>query len=98
MLFGRQGNGTLDVCLSPKNRFNDFLGALVHDVVVISLQANSDLLRRGHCLAEDLGNSTCTNGAATLTDSESKTFVHSDRVDQLDRHVSIVTGHAHFCA
>ena len=33
----------------------------------------------------------------TLTDSECKTLLHSDRVDQLDGHLYVITRHAHLC-
>jgi len=37
-------------------------------------------------LLADLGNATCTNGAATFTDSEAESFFHSDWLDEDNRH------------
>ena len=49
-------------------------------------------------LLNDLGNAARTNGAATLTDSEAEALFHSDRLDQLNAHLGVVTGHNHFGA
>src|SRR4051812_5151257 len=46
-------------------------------------------------LLRDRGDAPRTNGAAALTDREPETFLHGDRLDQLDRHVGVVTGHDH---
>src|SRR6478736_5859559 len=52
-----------------------------------------------HCASEDLlddlGHRAGADGAATLTDREAEALFHSDRLDQLDRHVGGVTGHDH---
>src|ERR1044072_4054875 len=35
------------------------------------------------------------DGAATLADGEPQTLIHGDRLDQLDRHLDVVTRHHH---
>ena len=46
-------------------------------------------------LLKNLGDLTRTYGAATLTDSEAKTCVASNRVDELNVDLNVVTGHYH---
>ena len=41
-------------------------------------------------LLNDLGNNAGTDRSATLTDSETKAFLDSDGLDQLDRHRDVV--------
>src|SRR5690606_9835743 len=55
-------------------------------------------LRYSVNLADHLGDGACTNGAATLTDSEAEALFHSDRLDELDRHVRGGAGHDHLGA
>ena len=43
-------------------------------------------------LLEDLGDDPRADGPTTLTDSEPKSLVHGDRVDQLDLHLDVVSG------
>ena len=47
-------------------------------------------------LLGDLGYSTSTNGTSTFTDSEAESFFHSDWLNQLNRHVGVVSRHNHF--
>ena len=49
-------------------------------------------------LLDDGNNSSGTNGSAALTDSETKTLLHSYRVDQLYGHLYVVTRHTHLGA
>ena len=49
-----------------------------------------------HQLLDDLGYTTGTNGAATLTDSEAEALFHSDGLDELNGHLSVVARHNHF--
>ncbi len=55
-------------------------------------------IRYGKILLEDLSNNAGTYGSAALTDSETQTFFHSDRGDQLNGHVNVITRHTHLCA
>src|SRR5699024_2477523 len=43
----------------------------------------------------DLGHAARTNSAATLTNSETQTLIHSDRRNQLNRNRSVITRHTH---
>ena len=49
-------------------------------------------------LLDDGRHTAGADGSAALADSEGKTLLHSDRVDQLDGHLNVVTRHAHLCA
>src|ERR687890_2497866 len=49
-------------------------------------------------LLDDLGDATRTDGAATLADGEAHALVHRDRLDEVDLHVGVVTGHDHLGA
>src|SRR5258708_29308183 len=49
-------------------------------------------------LLDDLGDAAGADGAATLTDGETETFVHGDRLAQLHRHQHVVTRHHHLRA
>src|SRR5690625_246870 len=49
-------------------------------------------------LLEDLRDATGTDGAATLTDGELEALLHRDRLDELDVHLGVVTGHDHLGA
>src|ERR1044071_9518631 len=46
-------------------------------------------------LLDDRGDDAGADGAATLADGEPETLVHRDRLDQLDRHLDVVTRHHH---
>src|SRR5258708_20181621 len=46
-------------------------------------------------LLENLDDAAGANGAATLTDSETQTLIHSDRLTQLDRHHRVIARHDH---
>src|SRR3954471_16885907 len=46
-------------------------------------------------LLDDLGDDSRADGAATLADGEPQTLVHGDRLNQLDRHLDVVTRHHH---
>src|SRR3954467_5437016 len=50
------------------------------------------------CLLEDLCDSTGTDRAAALANGEAQTLFHSDRLDQLDAHLRVVTRHHHLGA
>src|SRR3954470_8532071 len=52
----------------------------------------------GAVLLDDLGDSTRTHGATTLTDGEAQALLHGDRLDQLDRHFGVVARHDHLRA
>ena len=45
----------------------------------------------------DLGDSAGTNGTAALTDSETKSLLHSYWMDQLNCHLYVIARHAHLC-
>src|SRR5690606_23379493 len=47
---------------------------------------------------DDLRDATGADGAATLADREAEALVHGDRLDQLDGHLGVVTGHDHLGA
>ena len=49
-------------------------------------------------LSDDLGHSTRTNSAATLTDSKAEAFLHCHRVNQLSGDGHIVARHNHLGA
>ena len=49
-------------------------------------------------LVEDFGDLTGTYGAATFADSEAETLVASNRSDELDDNLNVVTRHYHFYA
>ena len=49
-------------------------------------------------LVEDFGDLTGTYGAATFADSEAETLVASNRSDELDDDLNVVTRHYHFYA
>src|SRR6185312_12522809 len=46
-------------------------------------------------LLDYLGDDPRADGAATLADGEPQTLIHGDRLDQLDRHLDVVTRHHH---
>src|SRR5205823_6684618 len=46
-------------------------------------------------LLDDLGDDPGPHRPATLSDGETETLVHGDRLDQLDLHRHVVTGHDH---
>ena len=46
-------------------------------------------------LVQNGSNTAGTDSAATLTDSEGKTLLHSDGVDELDGHLDVIARHAH---
>ena len=48
-------------------------------------------------LLNDAYNSTRTYSSSALTDSETKTLLHSYRVDQLNCHLYVIARHAHLC-
>src|SRR4051812_47192319 len=50
---------------------------------------------RGVDLLQDLGDPAGPDGAAALADREPEAVFHRDRVDQLDGHLDVVTGHHH---
>src|SRR4051794_33949134 len=49
-------------------------------------------------LLEDLGNDPRAYGATPFADREPKALVHGDRLDELDRHLDVVSGHHHLRA
>src|SRR3954462_421864 len=62
------------------------------------LRSVAFLLRHGVSLSRllaDLGAPAGADGAAAFTDREPETVFHRDRVDQLDGHLDVVTGHHH---
>ena len=52
----------------------------------------------GGLLVQDLRDAASTDGAATFTDREPQTLVHSAGLHQLDAHVRVVTRHNHVLA
>ena len=58
---------------------------------------NTSFVNNHSKLLNDGSYTTGTNGSTTFTDSECKTLLHSDRMDQLDSHFYVITRHAHFC-
>src|SRR4051812_22359406 len=46
-------------------------------------------------LLDDLGDDSRADGAATLADGEPQALVHGDRLNQLDRHLDVVSRHNH---
>jgi len=59
------------------------------------LFSNINTLNQEFKLLVDLSNDARTYGTATLTDSEAKTLLASDRSDKLNVHVYVVAGTAH---
>src|SRR5690625_523180 len=55
-------------------------------------------VRTGGRSLEDLGDAAGAHGAATLTDGEAEALLHRDRLDEVDRHLGVVTGHDHLGA
>src|SRR5439155_21411567 len=49
-------------------------------------------------LLDDLGDDPRADGATALADREPKALVHGDRLDQLDRHLDVVSRHHHLRA
>src|SRR3954449_5740790 len=49
-------------------------------------------------LLDDLGDDARAHGTATLADGEPEALVHGDRLDELDLHLHVVTGHDHLDA
>src|SRR5690625_2969902 len=47
---------------------------------------------------DDLGDASRADGTTALADREAQTFLHRDRLDQLDRHVGVVARHDHLGA
>src|SRR6476469_969058 len=60
--------------------------------------ARPSTVRKPNGLLEDSGHHPRAHGAATLADGEAQTVVHGDRLDQLDRHLDVVTRHDHLGA
>src|SRR4051812_11268588 len=61
--------------------------------------------RPDHCfrlsrwrLLDDLGHDARPDGPAALADGEAQALVHSDRLDELDRHLDVVAWHDHLRA
>src|SRR5437762_9975232 len=54
------------------------------------------ILIKNYFLVEDLSYLTRTYGTATFADSETKTFFHSDLVDQLNFDRYVISRHNHF--
>src|SRR4051794_25879917 len=46
-------------------------------------------------LLDDVGDDPRADGAATLADGEPQTWIHGDRLNQLDRHLDVVSRHHH---
>src|SRR4051794_3704933 len=46
-------------------------------------------------LLENLGDDPRAYGTAALSDGEPQALIHGDRVDQLDRHLDVVSRHHH---
>ena len=59
--------------------------------MTISVQSEQKLL-------VDSDNCARTYRTATLTDSETETYLDSDRSDELNVHLYVIAGHAHLCA
>jgi hypothetical protein len=49
-------------------------------------------------LLDDRSYTSGSYGVAALTNSEGKSLLHSDRMDQLDGHLDVITRHAHLSA
>ena len=64
-------------------------------MVTVRLRERLPYIYIFNTLVDDLNNLACTNGTATFADSETKTFVHSDRVDELNGYSEVVTRHNH---
>ena len=56
---------------------------------------NTSFVNNHSKLLNDGSYTTGTNGSTTFTDSEGKTLLHSDRMDQFDGHLYVITRHAH---
>ena len=56
---------------------------------------NTSFVNNHSKLLNDGSYTTGTNGSTTLTDSEGKTLLHSDGMDQFDGHLYVITRHAH---
>src|SRR5690606_5671900 len=62
--------------------------------VIERLQLDADTRGR-HGLLEDLGDDARPHGTPTLTDRETKTLLHRDRLDQLHRQLNVIPRHHH---
>ena len=76
---------TLSLLHRRKKAPEENLGSLLNTSFVNN---HSKLLNDGSYTAR-------TYGSTTFTDSEGKTLLHSDRMDQFDGHFYVITRHAH---
>ena len=58
---------------------------------------NTSFVNNHSKLLNDGSNTARTYCSTTFTNSECKTLLHSDRMDQFDSHFYVITRHAHFC-
>src|SRR4051794_6974283 len=81
---------------SPRARGAPPLGFMsLHARVHPGLNKGRPRGRPSWSLLENLGDDPRAYGTAALSDGEAKALVHGDRVDELDRHLDVVTRHHH---
>ena len=76
-------------CASWKRLYN------IYTVHLLAYCAYKKHLCFIHCLLDDSSNSTRSYCTAALTDSETKTLLHSYRMNQLYSHLYVVARHTH---
>ncbi|MEY4165705.1 MAG: hypothetical protein RL419_1547, partial [Actinomycetota bacterium] len=93
VLVGRQRNGSTHSGGGTSDGLDDFARRLVDDLVIKRLEADADTAVSHvdrYLLLDDLRDATRTNSATTLTNSKTKTLIHSNRLTQLNSHRDIV--------
>src|SRR5215210_3508845 len=102
VLLRRQRDRARDGRAGARRRLDDRRRRAVERLMVVTLQADSDLRlrhrRSPRDLGDDLGDDARTHGAAALADGEPEPLIHGDRLDQLDLHVRVVARHDHLLA
>src|SRR6266581_8571081 len=74
-----------------------FAALLLPDVPLHTAEAGG-LWPPALVLLDDLDDPAGADGAAALADREAQALLHGDRLDQLDLHLGVVTGHDHLRA
>src|SRR5918996_5043127 len=99
VLLGGQRHRPGDGRAGALRRLDDRQRRPVELTVVVSLQADADLLlRQGPFLLLDLRHDAGADGATALADGEAEPLIHGDRLDEIDLHVRVVARHDHLLA
>ena len=78
----------------PKNKFDCISIICSNAAAVIRRGIIASYRLNNFKLFDDLGYDTGTNGSTTLTDSETKTLLTSDGLDEFNSHINVVAGAA----